>query len=80
MRIQELERQRDTLRAAVEHVNKIPKPEYAIAVRRLEEASHAQHVRDQEVADTINWDNFETKLLTVSCSWNNKHKAKEACE
>ena len=56
MRIEEFERQRDTLNAAVGHVNQVhqhAKAEYTLVVQRIEEASQAQHRRDQDVAESL---------------------------
>ena len=56
MRIEELERQCDFLHAAVGHVNQVhhsSTEEYVHVVRRIEEASHAQHLRDEEVAESL---------------------------
>ena len=56
MRIEELERQRNMLRSAVEHVNLVhqnSKEEYVQEIWRIEEARYAQHLRDEEVAASL---------------------------
>ena len=56
IRIEELERQRDLLRSAVTHVDQAhhnSTEEYVHAVKRVEEASCAQHLRDAEVAESV---------------------------
>ena len=56
MRIEELERQRDMLRSAVEHVNRVHQSsleDHVRSIERIEEASHVQHLRDEELATSL---------------------------
>ncbi|CAE7454150.1 unnamed protein product [Symbiodinium microadriaticum] len=56
LRIEELERQRDLLRNAVEHVNRVHQNslgDHFRGIERIEEASQAQHLRDEELATSL---------------------------
>ena len=56
IRIEELERHCDLLQAAVTHVNHVRQNStevYVHAVKKVEEASYAQHLRDEEVAESL---------------------------
>ena len=56
LRIEELERQRDLLRSAVEHVNRVHQnslEHHVHGIERIEEASHAQHLRGEELATSL---------------------------
>ena len=56
LRIEELECQRDLLRIAVEHVNRVHQnslEDHVHGIERIEEASHAQHLRDEELATSL---------------------------
>ena len=56
LRVEELERQRDMLRNAVEHVNQVHQGSLADhfrGIERIEEASQAQHLRDEDLAKSL---------------------------
>ena len=56
LRIEELERQSNLLRSAMEHVHRVHQnstEDYAHGIARIEEASHAQHLRDEELATSL---------------------------
>ena len=56
MRIEELERQRDMMSSAMAHVNQTHQRsmnEYAHVLNRVEEASSAEHHRDEETAEAL---------------------------
>ena len=56
MRIEELERQRDLLSNAMGHVNQVHQKsldDHYRGIEKIEEASHAQHQRDEELATSL---------------------------
>ena len=56
IRIEELERQRDVVQAAMPHMNQVhvgTKADFEQAMGRLEEWSQMQHARDQEIAVSL---------------------------
>ncbi|CAE7198385.1 hypothetical protein AK812_SmicGene40865 [Symbiodinium microadriaticum] len=56
LRVEELERQRDMMRAAAEPMNRVHQSsleDHVRGIERIEEASHAQHLRDDELATSL---------------------------
>ena len=55
LRVEELERQRDMLRNAVEHnqVHQGSLADHFRGIERIEEASQAQHLRDEDLAKSL---------------------------
>ena len=56
MRIEELERQRSVMQAAMAHMNQVhhgSKKEYEVALMRMQAVSQDRHLRDHELAESL---------------------------
>ncbi|CAE7300842.1 unnamed protein product [Symbiodinium microadriaticum] len=77
LRIEELERRRDMLRTAVEHVNRVHQnslEDHVHGIERIEEASHAQHLRDEELATSLHQELGQLRNDAAQTPTNTEHQ------
>ena len=75
--IEELERRRDMLRTAAEHVNRVHQnslEDHVHGIERIEEASHAQHLRDEELATSLHQELGQLRNDAAQTPTNTEHQ------
>ncbi|CAE7466602.1 unnamed protein product, partial [Symbiodinium microadriaticum] len=78
LRIEGLESQRDLLRNAVEHVNRVHQNslgDHFRGIERIEEASHAQHLRNGELATSLHQELGQLRSDAAQTFTNMEHQA-----